>query len=139
MDNLRKEVRKDHNEALKYRIEGFVSELVSILDSFDIALKNEPNNPETKNYLIGFNYVYSSLLNVLKNEGIEIIDPKIDSKFDESIMQAIDYIEDEGDENLVKVVNLKGYKLHAHLIRPAMVVVSKKKKEVKEEVNNEEK
>lgn len=129
MDNLRKDIKKDHQESLKYRIEGFVSDLLPILDSFEIALKNEPSNPETKNYLIGFKYVYTNLINVLQNEGIELIEPNIDSKFDESIMQAVDHEECDCDENLVKKINLKGYKLHSHLIRPAMVVVSKKKEE----------
>ncbi len=135
MDNLRKDIKKDHNEAMKYRIEGFVSDLLQVLDSFEIALKNEPSNPETKNYLIGFNYVYTTLINILQNEGIEIISPSIDQKFDESVMQAVDHEEFDGEENLVKKVNLKGYKLHSHLIRPAMVVVSKKKSE---EVKKEE-
>ncbi len=132
MDNLRKDIKKDHQESLKYRIEGFVSDLLPVLDSFEIALKNEPANPETKNYLIGFKYVYSNLISILQNEGIEIIEPQIDAKFDESIMQAVDYEESEAESNLVKKVNLKGYKLHSHLIRPAMVVVSKKKEENKD-------
>lgn len=129
MDNLRKEIKKDHNEAIKYRLEGFISDLLTVLDSFEIALKVKPSNDELKNYLIGFQYVETSLLNILGNEGVQVINPAIDTQFDESTMQAVDTIESEGNENLVKEVMLKGYKLHNHLVRPAMVKVSKHKKE----------
>lgn len=133
MANLRKDIQKDHSEAVKYRLEGFVGDLVSVLDSFEIALKHEPKQEETKNFLTGFQFVYSNLLNILESEGISIITPKLDDKFDEKVMQAVDKIEDEGEENLVKDVQLKGYKLHDHLIRPAMVKVSVHKVENKEE------
>ena len=51
MANLRKDIQKDHSEAVKYRIEGFVHDLLMVLDSFELALKNNPQNEETKNYL----------------------------------------------------------------------------------------
>ena len=55
-------------------------------------------------------------------------------------MQAVQTVEDEGEEHLVKEVQMKGYKLHDHLIRQAMVVVSKKpgdKKEAAEDKKEE--
>lgn len=133
MANLRKDIQKDHSEAVKYRLEGFVSDLVSVLDSFEIALKHDPKSEETKNFLTGFQFVHSNLMNILENEGISIITPKLDDKFDEKVMQAVDKIQDDGEENLVKEVILKGYKLHDHLIRPAMVKVSAHEIENKEE------
>jgi molecular chaperone GrpE len=129
MANLRKDIQKDHEEVLKYRVEGFVDNLLGVLDSFDMAFKNEPNSPEMKNYLLGFQYVYNQLLEVLKNEGIEIIDPKTGDKFDESKMHAVDKeFDDTLPEGSVKQLNLKGYKLHNHIIRAAMVVTSTKVK-----------
>lgn len=129
MANLRKDIQKDHQESLKYRIEGFVQDLLQVLDSFDIALKGEAKNEELKNYLTGFQYVHTNLLSILENEGVTIVSPKIDDKFDEKTMQAIDTVESDGDAGLVKEVSLKGYKLYDHLIRPAMVKVSGPKKE----------
>ncbi len=128
MANLRKDIQKDHQEVIKYRIEGFVDELLPILDAFDIALNANVTSEETKNYLQGFKYVYSQLINVLQNEGIQVIDPKIDEKFNVATMHAVETIECDGEENLVKKVNTKGYKLYDHLIRAAMVVTSKNKK-----------
>lgn len=132
MANLRRDIEKDHQEIKKYRIEGFIDEILGVLDAFDMAFKNEPLNPETKNYLMGFKYVYSQLLETLKGEGVEIIEPKIGDKFNEKTMHAIETIEDSGEENIVKEIKSKGYKLYDHLIRASMVVVSKKP-EIKEE------
>lgn len=138
--NLRKEIEKDHRDVIKYRIEGLIDKLVPILDAFDMAFKVEASTDELKNYLKGFRYVYSSLLSMLEAEGVNIITPAIDSKFDEKTMQVVDTIEFDGEENLVKEVSMKGYKLYDHLIRPACVVVSKKPLEaqkVEEENQNE--
>jgi len=128
MANLRKDIQKDHQEVIKYRVEGFVDELLPILDAFDIALNADVSSEETKNYLQGFKYVYSQLINVLQNEGIQVIDPKIDEKFNVATMHAVETVECDGEENLVKKVNTKGYKLYDHLIRAAMVVTSVNKK-----------
>ena len=136
MANLRKDIQKDHSEAVKYRIEGFVHDLLMVLDSFELALKNNPQNEETKNYLKGFQYVYSTLLGILDNEGVKAINPSLDEKFDPKTMQAIDKIESDGEENLVKEQVLKGYKLYDHLIRPAMVKVSCHKTEIEVEEYN---
>lgn len=138
-ENLRKSIEKDHREALKYRAEGFVENLLPILDGFHLALEMPTTSPEVKNYLVGFTYIYNNLVEVLKNEGVEEISPKINDKFDMNTMQAVDTVEDEGEEHLIKKVNVKGYKLKDHLIRPAMVITSihPKKEEIKEETNEE--
>ncbi len=113
--------------------------MLQVLDAFDMAFKQEAANEVVKNYLVGFQYVYKQLVNILTDEGIVEIEPKIGDKFDESTMHAVDTVEDDGEENIVKKVNLKGYKLYEHLIRPAMVVVTKKpcKEDKKDDENKE--
>ena len=125
MANLRKEIEKDHKAAIKYRLEDFFDSLLGVLDAFDMAFRVKPSNHETENYLKGFEYVHKQLLSVLEAEGIQTISPNVNDKFDEKTMHAVDTIEDEGEENLVKELTFKGYKLHDHLVRAAMVVVSK--------------
>ena len=129
--NLRNKLEKDYKESVKYRVEGFVDELLPILDSFESVLKQEVEDPNLKNYLIGFQYVYKNLLAVLENEGVKTFVPKVDDKFDASTMDAIDTVEGE-KENIITKVYASGYKLHDHLIRPARVQVSVTKKEEKE-------
>ena len=51
-------------------------------------------------------------------------------------MQAVEVVEGEEDD-LVTTVQLKGYMLKDRLVRPAMVVVSKIKKEEKDETSSE--
>lgn len=137
-DNLRKSIEKDHNEALRYRSEGFIENLMPALDGFHLALMAEPKNDEMKAFLQGFQYIYKNIMDALQSEGVSEIDPKVGDKFDVSQMHALDTVEQEGPENVIVKVYAKGYKLHDRIIRPAMVFVSckigsKKKEEVKEE------
>lgn len=137
MQNLRKQVEKDHREAIRYRAAGFIENLIPILDGFHMALQAEAKSEEMKNFLIGFEFIYRNLVSVLENEGVSEICPKVGDKFDPSTMQAIETVYEEGCEpNKVLKVNVKGYKLHEHLIRPSIVVVSTNKKdEPKKEEN----
>ena len=133
--NLRSKLEKDFKEAVKYRVEGFVDELLPILDSFESVLKQDVQDPNLRNYLVGFQYVYKNLLAVLENEGVKSFTPKVDDKFDPHTMDAIDTIEGEKD-NIVTKVYASGYKLHDHLIRPARVQVSTTKKEEPEKAED---
>lgn len=131
--NLRSQLEKDHMQAIKYRAEGFIDELLPVLDSFYAVLKNEPSDPNLKNYLIGFQYIYKNMVSALENEGVKEITPNIGDKFSPDTMNAVETREDEGEENRVLEVQFKGYKLHDRLIRPASVVVSVKHKEEEKE------
>ena len=135
--NLRNKIEEDYRNALKYRSEGFISELLPILDSFYMVLANEPDDPNLKNYLIGFQYVYKNLVSVLENEGVTEITPEVGKAFDPHSMSAVDTV--EGEDNIVTKIYTKGYKLHDRLIRPAGVQVSVNKpaEENKEEKNEE--
>ena len=127
--NLRKSLEKEHSDVIKYRAMGFIEELLPVLDSFHMALANEPTSQELKNYLVGFQFVYRNLVQVLENEGVKEISPSIGDKFDDKTMNGVDVTIQEGEENLVTKVYAKGYELHGRLIRPAQVSVSKNKKE----------
>jgi len=135
--NLRNNLEKEHREALKYRGEGFIEALLPVLDSFYMALKNEPTDPALKNYLIGFQYIYKNLVNALTDEGVTEIAPEVGKPFDSNVMSAVDTVEGE-TENLVTSVYTKGYKLHDRIVRPANVQVSvKPKKEENKSTENE--
>ena len=127
--NLRNNLEKEHSDIIKYRAMGFIEDLLPVLDSFHMALANEPTSPELKNYLVGFQFVYRNLVNVLENEGVKEISPNIGDKFSDTTMNGVDVTVQEGEENLFTKVYAKGYELHGRLIRPAQVSVSKNKKE----------
>ncbi len=128
--NLRNNLEKDYRDAMRYRSEGFIDELLPILDSFHMALSNEPSDPTLKNYLTGFQYVYRNLVSVLESEGVSEIVPEVGNKFDPNVMDAVDTEEGETDGIVLKIYG-NGYKLHDRIIRPAKVQVSVKKQEDK--------
>ena len=130
--NLRTSLEKDQSRAIKYRAEGFIDALLPILDSFYLALQNEPTDPALKNYLTGFQYIYRNLVAVLESEGVSEISPQVGDKFNPDTMNAADVAESDGEEGLVSRVYAKGYKLHDRIVRHAMVSVTSKPK-VKEE------
>ncbi len=130
--NLRSSIEKDYHNALKYRAEGFIDKLIPILDSFYVVLKNEPDDPKLKNYLIGFSFLYKNLVSALEEEGVTEILPKEGDKFDSNVMDVIETVEDK-EANIIKEVKRKGYKLHDRLVRPAGVVVTVVKQEEKKD------
>ena len=134
--NLRNNLEQDYKNALKYRSEGFIEELLPILDSFHMALANEPTDPTLKNYLTGFQYVYRNMVAVLENEGVSELVPEVGKKFDPNTMDAVDTVECEQD-NLVTKVYGNGYKLHDRIIRPAKVQVGIVKKPESEKTKEE--
>ena len=129
--NLRNNLEQDYKNALKYRSEGFIEELLPILDSFHMALANEPSDPTLKNYLTGFQYVYRNMVAVLENEGVSELSPEVGKKFDPHTMDAVDTVEGEQDSIVTKVYG-NGYKLHDRIVRPAKVQVSVVKKQESE-------
>lgn len=131
--NLRNTLEKEQGIALKYRAEGFIESLLPVLDSFHIALQNEPTEPALKNYLIGFQFIYRNLVSVLENEGVKEIAPVIGEDFDSNTMNATEAIESEGEANKIAKVYTKGYKLHDRMVRHASVGVTCKPKNKEEE------
>lgn len=138
--NLRNSLEKEHHDAIKYRAEGFIDSLLPILDSFHLALEQEVTDPNLKNYLTGFKFIYRNFVSALEQEGVSEFAPNIGDKFDPKNMDAVDTIIDEEKEiNTVTKIFGKGYKLHDRLVRPAMVqvVVNKETKEKNTEENEE--
>lgn len=136
--NLRKDLEKDHAEALKYRAEGFLDEIIPVLDNFYIALGAKANSEEAKNYQIGFTYIYNQLVNALINEGVKEASVKVGDEFDPMFMHAIETVDSEKEPNKVAVIHQKGYYLKDRLIRPAMVTVTKKAEKKDETEKNSE-
>lgn len=129
--NTRKSLEKDHQQLVKYRVSGFVDKILPALDSFEMALKADIQDPVAKNFAIGFKMILGQIEQAMKEEGISFIEPNKGDKFDELKMHAIQTCEGEED-NLIASTMARGYMLHDRLLRPAMVVVTKKSQEDKE-------
>jgi molecular chaperone GrpE len=123
MDNLRRRNAKDLENAHKFGIEKFVSELLPVLDSMGMGLAVEDASAESMRE--GMELTMNMLVKMMEKLGIEEIDP-INEKFDAEKHQAMTMQPNADVEpNTVIAVMQKGYSLNERLIRPAMVMVSK--------------
>ena len=123
MDNLRRRNTKDVENAHKFGIEKFVTELLPVLDGMGMGLATEDASAE--NLREGMELTMNMLTNMMEKLGIEEIDP-LNEKFDAEKHQAMTMQPNADVEpNTVIAVMQKGYSLNERLIRPAMVMVSK--------------
>jgi molecular chaperone GrpE len=123
MDNLRRRNTKDLENAHKYGIEKFVTELLPVLDSMALGLAVEDASAESLRE--GMELTMNILQKMMEKLNIEEIDP-LNEKFDPEKHQAMTMQPNADVEpNTVIAVMQKGYSLNERLIRPAMVIVSK--------------
>jgi len=123
MDNLRRRNAKDVENAHKYGIEKFVTELLPVLDSMVMGLAIEDASAQSQRE--GMKLTMNMLEKMMEKLGIEEIDP-LNEKFDADKHQAMTMQPAADVEpNTVIAVMQKGYALNERLIRPAMVMVSK--------------
>ena len=141
MENTKKRLKEDAIKERKYASQKVVSELVDPIDMLVKVINFGSPNPEIQNYLYGFKMIADKLVDILKTEGLgEVV--ALNQKFDPKTMEAMSVVEnDELEEDTVVEVKQTGYTYKDRLIRPAMVVVSKKTKkneEIIEERKEEE-
>ena len=130
MENTKKRLKEDAIKERKYASQKVVSELVDPIDMLVKVINFGSPNPEIQNYLYGFKMIADKLVNILKDEGLGEVQA-LNQKFDPKTMEAMSIVEnDELEEDTVVEVKQTGYTYKDRLIRPAMVVVSKKTKKV---------
>jgi len=123
MDNLRRRNTKDVENAHKYGIEKFVTELLPVLDGMAMGLAAEDASAESLRE--GMELTMNMMGKMMEKLGIEEVDP-LNEKFDAEKHQAMTMQPNaEVEPNTVIAVMQKGYVLNDRLIRPAMVMVSK--------------
>lgn len=123
-DNFRRRSRIELEASAKYRAQNIISDLLPAIDNFERALKMDVDNEQAKSLKQGVEMVYRSLLDALKNEGVEVIEA-VGKEFDPHLHQAVMQAEDENfGPNIVVEEFQKGYMLKDRIIRPAMVKVN---------------
>ena len=114
----------EQREAEKARAtEKLVSGIIPVLDDFERTIEYAQNNGET-GLLGGVQAVHNKLVDVLKKDGVVVIDPA-GQPFDALEAQAVATVPDESvpDETVAQVYQ-KGYKMGIKVLRPAMVTVT---------------
>jgi molecular chaperone GrpE len=81
-ENYKKRVDKDYVNNIKNANADLIIELLPVLDSFELALKNgNCENSETAKYQKGLELIYTQLYSTLEDQGLRIIDTK-NQRFD---------------------------------------------------------
>ena len=124
MENLRKRTEKDLENAHKYGMEKFVNEMLPVKDSMEMGLAAEDVTVESLRE--GMQLTMNMLNTAFEKLDVTEINP-INEPFDPELHQAMTMQEsDQVEPNTVIAVMQKGYLLNERLVRPAMVMVSKK-------------
>ena len=126
IDNQRKRLKKEIDNAYHYAIQEFVTRILPVKDSLekgiDVAYVDESIDGET--LLQGMISTLNMCNNAFKATGIEEIDP-LGKEFDPELHEAVKVTQVKNERpNKIIGVYQKGYLLHDRLIRPARVDVS---------------
>jgi len=121
-ENQRKRTEKQVQDAHKFAVQKFVSELLPVADSLEMGMAAEGDIDQIRE---GMNLTMNVLNKAFDKFSVEVIDP-LGEKFDPELHQAMAMQpSDEYEEGHVSAVMQKGYTLNGRLVRPAMVMVVK--------------
>jgi len=124
-ENFKKRMEKEKNDAYKFGTENLVKELLPVLDNLERAIDHgEAKNPQ--GLLEGVDLTLKGFLTALEKIGVSPVDAS-GKEFDPNLHEAVMVQEDAHHPAGTVLTQLqKGYTLHGRLLRPAMVVVSKR-------------
>ncbi len=128
--NAKKDFEKQKKEYIEYAREGFLEEILPVMDSFDMAFANkEAWENVDKNWRVGVEYIHSQLFKVLTDNGLSILDP-VGEKFDPQYHVSVEIVEtnDKKQDDLIAAVRQKGYMLRDKIVRAPNVIVFSYKK-----------
>lgn len=131
-ENYKKRQAESQKELGGYLIEKLVLDIVPVLDNFRAATSHVPPEQKDSPWVTGIQYIEKQLEDVVKSNGVEVIEVKEGDTFDPTIHEAVGSEGTEGPESVdgaeeeahavVKVLQ-KGFKLGGKVIRPAKVTV----------------
>jgi molecular chaperone GrpE len=126
MENLRKRLARDAERTRKFALERIMKDLLQVRDSMERGLEMADESATVESLREGQELTLKMLAKVLQEHDLEAIEP-LGQPFDPEWHEAMTVLpSDEVEENTVLEVLQKGYRLHDRLIRPAMVVVSRR-------------
>src|SRR6266404_5019249 len=122
-DNLRKRTEEEKTTWIKFATQKFIANLLPIFDIFEASL----THTKDQGLAIGIN----QLKDLLRQEGIEEINPKVGDHFDENLHEVIETVPGKvEDEGKISEVIMRGWKfVGGNVIRHARVKVYIKKEE----------
>jgi molecular chaperone GrpE len=126
MDNLRKRLMRDLERSRKLALETIMKDLLQVWDSLERGLGVTGETLTVESLVEGQKMTLKMFEKVMRDHNLELIDP-LGQPFNPDFHEAVTVLPAaDVEENTVIEVLQKGFMLHERLIRPAMVIVSRK-------------
>lgn len=124
--NSRRRLEADFEQRMQYANGGLIKALLPVIDNFERALAVDAAKADAAAVLKGLQLVHDQMMDVLKKQDVEVINPAAGEHFDptrhEAVMQQPSA--DHPDHSVLQTLQ-RGYALHGRTLRPASVIVSK--------------
>ncbi len=126
MQNLRRRMERDVENAHKFGLERLIGELLPVVDNLERSLALLAGDAAIVPAVTeGVELTLKSFLDVLERQQVEQLDPR-GQPFNPDFHQAMSMVPNASvAPNTILEVYQKGYTLNGRLVRPAMVVVAK--------------
>lgn len=125
LDNLRKRSMRDREDAVQRTRSQIISDLLPIMDAFQLGFAEAKKHEQTANFVEGFSMAMTLMETTLSEYGLTVIEPNGEA-FDAKFHEAIGYEEKDDceDGNVITTVRT-GYRIGERLLRPASVILAK--------------
>ncbi|HDN3417871.1 TPA: nucleotide exchange factor GrpE [Staphylococcus aureus] len=123
-ENYKRRIQKENEINKTYQAQRVLTDILPAIDNIERALQIEGDDETFKSLQKGVQMVHESLINALKDNGLEVIKTEGEA-FDPNIHQAVvqdDNLDFESGEITQELQ--KGYKLKDRVLRPSMVKVN---------------
>lgn len=121
--NFKKEVDANRVADRKFATKRFITDLLPVLDSYDMAQGNKESwEAVDKNWRMGIEYIFAQLRTVLEGEGVTQFG-KVGDTFDPHLHESMEQVavENESDNDKIMKILQNGYKMNDMILRPARV------------------
>lgn len=123
-ENYKKRQAESQKELGGYLIEKLVLDIIPVLDNFRAATMHVPPEQKESPWVVGIQYIEKQLEDVVKQNGVEVIEAKVGDEFDPTIHEAVSHeSEEETEKQVIAKVLQNGFRLGGKIVRPAKVSV----------------
>lgn len=123
-ENYKRRIQKENEINKTYQAQRVLKDILPAIDNIERALQIEGDDETFKSLQKGVQMVHESLINALKDNGLEVIKTEGEA-FDPNIHQAV--VQDDNpdfESGEITQELQKGYKLKDRVLRPSMVKVN---------------
>ncbi|EOB8246328.1 nucleotide exchange factor GrpE [Staphylococcus aureus] len=123
-ENYKRRIQKENEINKTYQAQRVLTDILPAIDNIERALQIEGDDETFKSLQKGVQMVHESLINALKDNGLEVIKTEGEA-FDPNIHQAV--VQDDNpdfESGEITQELQKGYKLKDRILRPSMVKVN---------------